>query len=84
MIIPVWSVRERTTGRNWYYVTDGKVDTGVNGLCYVSINGTEGWYNFKDGMLTGAYISWWSTMVPGGTSGEGGEVDFSYTGVCRE
>ena len=47
-------------------MTDGKVDTGVNGLCHVSINGAEGWYNFKDGMVTGAYHqlveyngSWW-------------------------
>lgn len=46
-------------------------------------HGTEGWYNFKDGMVTGAYHqlveyngSWWYI-------GEGGEVDFSYTGVCQ-
>lgn len=64
-----------------YYVTDGRVDTDVNGLRYVAEDGN--WYLFQDGKLSSASRtlaeyngSWWYI-------GSGSKVDFSYTGACE-
>ena len=67
-------------GPNTCYVTNGRVDNSFNGLCYGTVYGKEGWYNFKNGKVNGAYQqlveyngAWWYV--------KNGRVDFSYTGA---
>ena len=34
-----------------YYVTNGRVDKDFTGICYGTIDGVDGWYNFREGCL---------------------------------
>ena len=64
-----------------YYVVNGRVDTNYTGLCYGTVDGVDGWYNFNDGYLEyGSELVeyngvWWYV-------GDERRVDFSYSGIA--
>ena len=63
-----------------YYVTNGRVDKDFTGICYGTIDGVDGWYNFREGCLGYGWDvveyngAWWYV-------GDNSRIDFSYTGI---
>jgi len=66
---------------NWYYFTDGKVDTSKNTIAEGLVDGTTGWWLIRDGVVARTTTTvaenehgWWFC--------KNGQVDFSFTGFA--
>ena len=61
-------------------MTNGRVDKDFTGICYGTIDGVDGWYNFREGCLGYGWDvveyngAWWYV-------GDNSRIDFSYTGI---
>ncbi len=67
---------------DWYYYTDGQVDTSLTDVMKATIGGKSGWWNVVNGKVTkGATVAynsngWWYID-------SNGMVDFSYNGFAK-
>ena len=75
-----------------YYFVNGKLNEGLTGVFYTTVNGVAGWYGFSEGALA---TSWetgngtrYGTVLSNGSGWwyvdpNNGQVDFSFTGLAR-
>ena len=75
-----------------YYFVNGKLNEGLNGVFYTTVNGVLGWYGYSQGALATTWESGdgedYGTVLSNGSGWwyidpRTGMVDFSYTGLAR-